>query len=296
FFSMGIAEQSGTCVAAGLAKEGKIPFFGTYGVFAAGRALDQLRTTVCYGNLNVKIIGAHGGVSVGPDGATHQALEEFYQIAGLPNMNLLVPADSAEAKKATHAMIGQIKGPCYLRTARESTPVVSTEQTPYKFGEATVIRYAGEKPRFIDAFETSLSSASPDASEDLAIVACGPEVPEAMRAAWILESEFKLKARVLNLSTLKPLDKAALVRAARETGCILTVEEHQKGGLGNLVSSALLTDPTLLGHPLVFDMIGVEDRFGESGAAWELVKKFGLSAEFIAQKAKEMAERKKKNR
>ncbi|MFA6907555.1 MAG: transketolase, partial [Candidatus Micrarchaeia archaeon] len=125
FFSMGIAEQSGTCVAAGMAKEGKIPFFGTYGVFAAGRALDQVRTTVCYGNWNVKIVGAHGGISVGPDGATHQALEEIFQIAGLPNMNLLIPCDLAETKKATAAMIDQINGPCYLRFAREPTPVVT---------------------------------------------------------------------------------------------------------------------------------------------------------------------------
>ena len=137
----------------------------------AGRALDQLRTTVAYGNLNVKIIGAHGGVSVGPDGATHQALEEFYQIAGLPNMNLLVPADSVETKKATNAMIEKIRGPCYLRTARESTPVISDANTPYSFGVSTTIRFRGEQPKFVDAFETVLSPGAKDEGEDISIVA-----------------------------------------------------------------------------------------------------------------------------
>ncbi|VVB56967.1 1-deoxy-D-xylulose-5-phosphate synthase [uncultured archaeon] len=294
WFSMGIAEQSGTCVAAGLAKEGFIPFFGTYGVFAAGRALDQIRTTVAYGNFNVKIAGAHGGVSVGPDGATHQALEEIFQIAGLPNMNLLCPCDANETKKATDAAIA-LDGPCYIRYAREATPIVSDEKTAYKFGEATVIRYKGRRsPRFMDAFEHALSSASAPSShpDSISIVACGPEVPEAMRAAWILKEEYGIEARVVNVSTIKPLDKKAIIQAA-ETGCVLTAEEHQKGGLGNLVASALLSEPALYGKPLVFDMVGVEDRFGESGAAWELIKRFGLSAEHIAKKAKEMVGKKK---
>jgi len=292
WFSMGIAEQSGTCVAAGFAKEGKIPFFGTYGVFAAGRALDQVRTTVCYGNWNVKLVGAHAGVSVGPDGATHQALEEIFQIAGLPNMGLLVPADSVETKKATHAMIG-INGPQYIRYAREATPIVTKEETPYKFGVATVIHYRGEKEKFIDAFEHVLSPDTKDEKEDIALVACGPEVPEAMRAAWILKEEFGIIARVVNVSTIKPLDKKAIVDAAKETGAVLTVEEHQKGGLGNLVSSAILSDASVYGTPVLFDMIGVDDKFGESGAPWELIKKFGLAAEHIAQKAKEMVGKKK---
>jgi len=295
FFSMGIAEQSGTCVAAGFAKEGKIPFFGTYGVFAAGRALDQVRTTVCYGNLNVKIVGAHGGISVGPDGATHQALEEIFQIAGLPNMNLLVPCDSWETKKATGAMIDQINGPCYIRYAREPTPIVSKQNTPYKFGIATIIHYRGEQPQFADAFETVLSPDAKNEQEDISIIACGPEVPEAMRASWILKEEFGITSRVVNLSTVKPLDKAAIILAAMETGAILTVEEHQKGGIGNLISSAILCDSDASSLPIVFDMIGVEDRFGETGAPWELVKRFGLAAEHITVKAKEMVGRKRKN-
>jgi len=294
FFSMGIAEQSGTCVAAGFSKEGKIPFFGTYGVFAAGRALDQVRTTVCYGNWNVKLVGAHAGVSVGPDGATHQALEEIFQIAGLPNMRLLVPCDSTETKRMTASMINEITGPAYIRYAREATPVVTSAATPYKFGTATVIHYRGEKPKFIDAFETVLSTDAVDEQEDVALVACGPEVPEAMRAAWILKEEFGIKARVLNISSIKPLDKKAIVDAAVQAGAVLTAEEHQKGGLGNLVSSAILSDERAYGKPVLFGMIGMNDEFGESGAPWELIKKFGLAAENIAQKAKQMVDRKKK--
>ena len=294
FFSMGIAEQSGTCVAAGLAKEGKTAVFGTYGVFAAGRALDQIRTTVCYGDWNVKLAGAHAGVSVGPDGATHQALEEMFQIAGLPNMNLLVPADAVETAKAANAMIDQIEGPCYIRYAREATPIVTKETTPYRFGAATVIRFRGEAPGFADAFETVFSSEAKNENEDIALVACGPIVAEAMRAAWILEKEFGLRARVVNMSTVKPLDERAVAAAARETGVVITAEEHQKGGLGNLVASAILrAGGAVSGAPLLFDMIGVDDRFGESGAPWELMKRFGLTAEHIAARARDMVERKK---
>tara|TARA_Y100000310_G_scaffold301387_1_gene337849 strand:- start:3128 stop:5080 length:1953 start_codon:yes stop_codon:yes gene_type:complete len=286
FLSMGIAEQSGTAVAAGLAKEGKIPIFGTYAVFSAGRALDQIRTTVCYGNFNVKITGAHGGVSVGPDGATHQALEDIFQMCGLPNMNVFVPCDSVETKKASNAMILDVEGPCYIRYARESTPIISTEDTPYKSGTANVIRYRGAKDNFIEAFETKLASDYNSENEDLTIVACGPEVPEAMRAAWILKGEFGLETRIINMHTLKPLDTDALTAAGKETKIIITAEEHQKGGLGNLVAAALLEAGVA---PEKFAMIGVPDRFGESGGSWELVKYFRLSAEFIAQKAKELA-------
>ncbi|MDP7282473.1 MAG: transketolase [Candidatus Undinarchaeales archaeon] len=286
FLSMGIAEQSGTAVAAGLAKEGKIPIFGTYAVFSAGRALDQIRTTVCYGNYNVKITGAHGGVSVGPDGATHQALEDIFQMCGLPNMNVFVPCDSIETKKASNTMILDIEGPCYIRYARESTPIVTTESTPYKFGTANVIRYRGAKENFIDAFETKLASDYKSENEDLTIVACGPEVPEAMRAAWILKEEFGIETRIINMHTLKPLDNDTLAKAGKETKIVITAEEHQKGGLGNRVAAALLEAGVA---PEKFAMIGVPDRFGESGGSWELVKYFGLSAEFIAQKGKELA-------
>jgi transketolase len=294
FLSMGIAEQSGTGVAAGLAKEGKIPVFGTYGVFAAGRNLDQLRTTVCYGDFNVLIAGAHGGVSVGPDGATHQALEDLFQICGLPNMHVMVPCDSIETEKATEYFLFEIKGPKYIRFAREATPIVTTADTPFKFGEANIYRYRGEKGNFIDAFEIKLSSKYVSENEDLTIIACGPEVPEAMRAAWILKEDFGIESRVINIHTLKPLDRETIIKAAQDTGIIVTAEEHQVGGFGNLISAVVSQATELYKRPMLFGMIGVKDRFGESGASWELIKEFEVSAEHIAQKAKELFDIKRK--
>jgi transketolase len=294
FLSMGIAEQSGTGVAAGLAKEGKIPVFGTYGVFAAGRNLDQLRTTVCYGDFNVLIAGAHGGVSVGPDGATHQALEDLFQICGLPNMHVVVPCDSIETEKATDYLLFEIKGPKYIRFAREATPIVTTADTPFKFGEANIYRYRGEKENFIDAFDMKLSSEYTSENEDLTIMACGPEVPEAMRAAWILKEDFGIETRVINMHTLKPLDKKTIIKAAKDTGIIVTAEEHQVGGFGNLISAVVSQATELYKKPILFGMIGVKDRFGESGAPWELIKEFEVSAEHIAQKAKELFDIKNK--
>ncbi len=288
WFSMGIAEQSGTCVAAGLAKEGKLPVFGTYGVFASGRNLDQLRTTVCYGEFNVMIAGAHGGVSVGPDGATHQALEELFQMCGLPNMNVEVPCDSIETKRATEHLLFKVKGPKYVRFAREATPVITDKKTPYKWGKANVIRFRGPKPEFKASFKHYLASSYKNESEDVSIIACGPSVPEAMRAAWILKSEYDIETRVVNVHSVKPLDTKALVRAAAETGVVVTAEEHQIGGFGNQVAAAIGRSEKLFGKPVVIGMIGVKDRFGESGAPWELVKEFEVSAEHIALEAKRL--------
>ena len=178
WLSMGIAEQSATSVAVGLAKEGKLPVMGTYGTFAAARNLDQLRVSVCYGNFNVLVAGAHGGVSVGPDGATHQALEDLFAICGLPNMNAVVPCDAMETMKATQKLLLGVVGPKYIRFAREATPIVTTAQTPFEFGKANVIRFRGEQPNFIDAFETCLESDYHNEHEDLAIIACGPWCPK----------------------------------------------------------------------------------------------------------------------
>jgi transketolase len=294
FLSFGIAEQNGTCAAAGLAKEGKLPVIGTYGTFASSRNLDQIRTTVCYGEFRVFIAGAHGGISVGPDGATHQALEELFQMCGLPNMIVAVPCDSIETKRITKHLLLDVPGPKYVRFTREATPVVTTESTPYIHGKANVIRYRGVKPRFIDAFDHYLASSYKNENEDVTIVACGPSVPEAMRAAYILKEDFGIEARIINMHTVKPLDKEAVARAAVETGCVVTAEEHQVGGLGNLVSSAIVCSPEFHGSPLVFGMIGIKDRFGESGAPWELVKEFEVAAEHISKKTKELYDRKKK--
>ncbi len=280
WLSMGIAEQSGTCVAAGLAKEGKIPVFGTYGVFAAGRALDQLRTTVCYNNLNVKIAGAHGGVSVGPDGATHQALEEFFQMCGLPNMHVVAGADSIETERLSEICLFEVEGPCYIRFAREATPVVTAPDTPMRFGKANVVRFREAKPRFVEAFATIPAEEYEGEGEEVAIVSNGPELAEAMRAAWILQSEFKVATRVINLHTLKPLDEQAVIQAARGCRVVVTAEEHQMGGLGNLVASAILRSGA--SASLRFAMIGVPDTFGASGQPWELLRAYGLTAEHIA--------------
>ena len=291
FISVGIAEQSGTCVAAGLAKEGKLPVLGTYGVFSSGRNLDQLRTTVCYGEFNVFVVGAHGGVSVGPDGATHQALEELFQLTGLPNMTVAVPCDVNETYRMSEYLLFEHKGPKFIRYAREATPVVTDENTPFEFGKATVIRFRGEADNFKDAFEWKLASEYESENEDITMIACGPMVPEAMRAAWILKSDFNLETRILNVHTVKPLDTEAIAKAAEETSIIVTAEEHQAGGFGNWIASTVMKAG--LNNRVLFDMIGVKDRFGESGAPWELIKEFEVSGEHIAQAAKGLWDRKK---
>ena len=294
WISLGIAEQSATSAAAGLAREGKLPVFGTYATFAAARNLDQIRTSICYGNFNVMIAGAHGGVSVGPDGATHQALEDLFAMQGLPNMSVVVPCDSVETRKATSYLLLRHQGPKYIRFAREATPVVSDEKTPFVFGRANVIRLRHEGPSFLEAFETALASSYVNEGEDLSIVACGPMVPEAMRAAYILRKEFGYQSRVLNLHTLKPIDAEAIVRAARETGIVITAEEHQIGALAWRVSNILTESPQLYDQPVITGAIGVKDRFGDSGAPWELIKEFEVSAEHIAHKAAELMAFKKK--
>ena len=288
WISMGIAEQSATSAAAGLAKEGKLPVFGTYATFAAARNLDQIRTSICYGNFNVMIAGAHGGVSVGPDGATHQALEDLFAMCGLPNMSVVVPCDMVETRKASDYLLLKHVGPKYIRFAREATPIVTDEKTPFVFGKANVIRLRREAANFIEAFETKLESEYRDECEDLTIVACGPMVPEAMRAAWILKQDFGYETRILNMHTMKPLDAEAVVRAARDTSVVLTAEEHQIGALGWPVASVITQSPELYGIPIITGAIGVKDRFGDSGAPWELIKEFEVSAEHIAAKAVEL--------
>jgi len=295
FLSLGIAEQSGTAAAAGLAREGKLPVIGTYGTFASARNLDQLRTTVCYGNFNVFVVGAHGGVSVGPDGATHQALEELFQMCGLPNMAVAVPCDSIETKKISEYLLFKHDGPKYVRFAREATPIVTTEETPMVFGKANVIRYKGKpKEKFIDAFETVLASEYKSRNEPISLIACGPSVPEAMRAAYILKEDYGLESRIVNIHTVKPIDREAIIRAGLETNIIITAEEHQVGGIGNQVSAVLTTAKELFEKPRDMGMVGVKDRFGESGFPWELVKEFEVSGEHIAQLAKELYDYRKK--
>jgi transketolase len=294
WLSMGIAEQSATAAAVGLAREGKLPILGTYATFAAARNLDQIRTSVCYGNFNVMIAGAHGGVSVGPDGATHQALEDLFAMQGLPNMSVVVPCDIVETRKATDYLLLQHVGPKYIRFAREATPIVGDENTPFLFGKANVVRLRKEESNFLEAFETAVAGSYKNEGEDLSIIACGPMVPEAMRAAFILKAEFGYETRVLNVHTLKPIDAEAIIRSARETCVVITAEEHQIGALAWRVSGILTESPEIYGYPVITGAIGVKDRFGDSGAPWELIKEFEVSAEHITQKAVELMAVKKK--
>lgn len=265
FFNIGIAEQDLLGTAAGLALAGKIPFVSTYGVFVAGRAWDQIRTTICYGQCNVKIGGAHGGISVGPDGATHQALEEITTMRVLPNMTLIVPTDAVETYKATLAA-AEIDGPVYVRFGREPVPVITEESTPFTVGKAEVFR----------------------PGKDVAIIACGVMVSEALDAAEILKGE-GVDARVINMHTIKPIDKKTIIKAAEETGAIVTAEEHQVlGGFGGAVAEVVVQN-----HPVPMKIIGIEDRFGESGQPEELMVEFGLTPQAIVDGVHEVLKQKK---
>ncbi len=264
FIQVGIAEQNMMCVAAGLAAVGKIPFLATYGAFASCRAADQIRVTVAYSDLPVKIGGAHGGISVGPDGATHQAMEEIAIIRSIPNMRMVVPCDYWETRKATIAMAGD-RHPYYLRFGRESVPVVTTPDTPFVIGKANLMREGN----------------------DLAIVACGVMVYEALVAAEQLAAR-GIQARVLNLHTLKPLDEEAIVRAARDCGAIVTAEEHQvHGGLGSAVAEVVVAK-----HPVPMEFVAVHDRFGRSGKPEELMAAFGIKAPDVVMAAERALGRK----
>lgn len=249
FFDIGIAEQDMLGTAAGLAMGSKIPFATTYGVFIAGRAWDQIRTTICYANLNVKIAGMHGGISVGPDGATHQALEEIALMRVLPNMRMVVPCDAIEARKATLGA-AQICGPIYLRFTREGTPVLTEEDDAWQLGKANVMR----------------------TGSDVTIIGCGPVLYKALLAADELAKE-GVSCRVINMHTIKPIDASAILAAAQETGAIVTLEEHQiNAGLGSAVAEVLVKH-----NPVPVEMVGIMDTFGESGTPVELAAKYGLT-------------------
>lgn len=253
YVEIGVAEQNLVTVASGMAAAGKIPFTSSYATFSPGRNWEQIRTTICYNDQPVKIIGSHAGISVGPDGATHQALEDMAIMRALPNMVVICPADSIEARKATQA-IARTKNPTYLRLSRDKVPSITTEQTPFEIGKAEVL------------FE----------GKDVTVIACGQMVYYALLAAQELESQ-KISVRVINSHTIKPLDKKTILKAAEETGAIVTVEEHQiQGGLGGAVAELVS------GHyPVPVKIIGIQDRYGESGQTKELLEKFGLTKEAI---------------
>ena len=260
FFSVGIAEQDMIGTAAGLALMGKIPFACSFSQFVTGKALEQMRLAVCYQNLNVKIVGSHGGLSVGADGATAEALEEFTVLRSLPNMSVVAPCDALEAKKAAIAS-ADYPGPVYLRLGRAPTPLLTKEADPFRIGQASVLRDG----------------------DDVTIVACGTMVGHALQAADQLSRE-DLHARVINLHTIKPIDRAKLIAAAKETGAIVTAEEHTVvGGLGSAVAEVLVQV-----HPVPMRFVGVADRFGTSGDPAELLKAFHLMPEDIVKAAKDV--------
>ena len=265
FFEFGVAEQNMMGVAAGLSLAGYIPYVCTYGVFSAGRCWEQLRTSVCYNNCNVKIEGAHSGLLVGPDGATHQATEDIAATRVIPNLKVVVPADSIEAKKTTIAA-ADIPGPVYIRVGREPTPIVTNEDSPFIFGKADIIREG----------------------KDVAVIACGVEVSEALLAAKEMEKE-GIDACVVNLHTIKPIDEEAIINIARKTGAIVTAEEHQVfAGLGGAVAEVLSKN-----YPVPIEMVGIRDKFGESGQPYELLEEFGLTSSGIMRAVRKVLERKR---
>lgn len=264
FFQVGVAEQNMAAVSAGLAYAGKTVFASSFGVFSPGRNWDFIRTAICYSEANVKIASTHTGLTVGEDGATHQAMEDIAIARVLPNMRVVVPCDYLEAKKATVA-IAKEKGPFYLRLGREKLPAITTDSTPFSIGKAEVFREGS----------------------DLAIIACGSLVHESIAAAEEL-SKGGTDARVLNCHTIKPLDAKTLEAAARDCGLVITAEEHQiTGGLGGAVAEALSGS-----YPVPVARVGMRDSFGESGTAMELLEKYKVNKTGILEAAKSLLSRK----
>lgn len=267
FFEVGVAEQNLMGLAAGLALAGKTPFISSYATFSPGRNFDQLRVSVCYSEANVKIAGAHTGVSVGPDGATHQALEDIAMTRVLPNLTVIVPGDFLQARKATLAA-ADMKGPVYLRLTREKTAVFTTEETPFEVGTAQVL---------LDG-------------SDVAVIGSGPVLYGALLAAQEL-SKNGISVMVINNHTVKPIDTETIVAAAQKCGAVVTVEEHQvMAGAGSAVCEVLAKN-----YPVPVEMVGMQDSFGESGEPEQLIKKFGMDVEGIKAAILKVIQRKGKN-
>jgi transketolase len=267
FFNVGIAEQDMVGTAAGLAIGGKLPFASTFAVFATGRAWEQVRQSVCYPNLNVKIVASHAGITVGEDGGSHQSVEDIAVMRVLPNMTVIVPADGPETLQAIEA-VAEYKGPCYVRVGRNKVPTVTGENYQFRIGKAQVL----------------------NEGKDAAIIATGLMVAEALKARDLLKAE-GIDAGVINMSTIKPLDTDAVVAAAKRCGAIVTAEEHSIiGGLGGAVAEALAES-----SPAPMARIGVKDAFGTSGDQDGLLKHYGMSAGDIAAAVKEVISKKRKD-
>jgi transketolase len=259
FFNMGIAEQNLIGAACGFAAAGKIPFASTFAMFATGRAFEVIRNSVCYPKLNVKVCATHAGLTVGEDGASHQSVEDMAIMRAIPNMTVIVPADGVETEKVIFN-VAEYNGPVYVRLGRSAVPTIFDENYEFKIGKGSIVR---------------------DGS-DATIIACGIMVSEAIEAHDILKSE-GINARVINMSTIKPIDRELIIEAAKETGAIVTAEEHSViGGLGSAVSEVLCEE-----YPVVVRKVGVKDTFGESGTPKELLKKYGLTSVDIAMAVKD---------
>lgn len=262
FIEIGVAEQNLAAVASGMASMGKIPVISSYAMFSPGRNWEQIRTTIAYNDRKVIIAGSHAGISVGPDGGTHQAVEDIALMRVLPNMTVISPCDAIEAKKATLAVLSdKIKTPVYIRLAREKTPVITTEDSPFEIGVAQIF------------YEPKTKNGN---SVEVGIIATGALVHKAIIAAKELEED-GIRVKVLNLATIKPLDEKAIIELANECGKIVTVEEHQiAGGMGSAVAECLSKN-----FPVPIEFIGVKDKFGQSGSPAELLEYYGMGLEAI---------------
>ncbi len=265
FFQCGIAEANMMGIAAGLTIGGKIPFTGTFANFSTGRVYDQIRQSIAYSDKNVKICASHAGLTLGEDGATHQILEDIALMKVLPNMTVVVPCDYMQTKVATKA-VAKWKGPCYLRFGRPVMPIFTTENQDFTIGKAQVLQEGS----------------------DVSIIACGHLVWYSLQAAEILAAK-NIRAEVINMHTIKPLDNAAILKTLKKTGCIVSAEEHQRnGGLGDSIAQLLALEA-----PAPMEMVAVNDSFGESGTPDELLQKYGLTAENIAAAAEKVMKRRK---
>lgn len=268
FIEVGIAEQNLIGVASGLSAVGKIPVVGAYAVFSPGRNWEQIRTTICYNQQKVILIGSHAGLNVGPDGATHQALEDIALLRVLPNLSVVVPSDALEAKKAILKAIGYPNS-VYLRLSREKSPIITTEETPFEIGKSQVFWLPDEE--------------NGEEFCGITIFACGFLVYQALVAAKEL-SEENIFVTVINNSSIKPLDESLILSWAKRSKCFLTVEEHQIfGGMGSAIAEFLSEN-----YPLPIKFMGIKDSFGESGLPEELLKKYHLDKEAIKNKVKEI--------
>lgn len=268
FIEVGITEQNMASVASGMASMGKIPFTGSFAIFSPGRNWEQIRTNICYNDQPVKIVSSHSGIAIGQDGGSHQALEDIALTRVLPNMVVISPCDAIEATKATIAL-SKTKEPTYLRCTRNDTPIITTDETPFEIGKAQIL------------FNSELEKA------DVGIIATGPILYRALMSAHDLDKK-GIKAKVMNLSTIKPLDKEAIIKLARETSAIITAEDHQIiGGMGSVIAECLAGS-----YPTPIEFVGIDDQFGQSGTPDELEKHYKIDTSDIIEKVEKILKRK----